>query len=1134
MRFRILGPLEVWDDDRLLVLGGPQQRALLALLLLDANRVVSADRLVGHLWGETPPSTARGLLQGCVAQLRRTLRTGQGASARQPLLTRSPGYLVDLRPGELDLDRFTELDRAARAAVGTGPAGWEEAASLWSEALALWRGPALDDVTLEACRTQAAALEERRLAVLEERIDADLRLGRCAGLVGELHTLVRAHPLRERLWAQLMLALYGADRQADALAAYQELRRTLVDQLGVEPGGSVRALQQAILTGADALTDYLHRRGSAVADDEGPGQRGPKRAGTSAHVRPIAADATPVATPPGPAQLPAATAAFTGRTRHLKRLDELLVAAEERAALGVISGTAGVGKTALAVQWAHQVRDRFGDGQLYADLRGFAAGSPTPPAETLAGFLHALGVPPRQVPADPPQAAALYRSLLAGRRVLVVLDNARNAEQVRPLLPGGPGCVALVTSRDRLGGLVVREGAQHLGLDVLEPGEARSLLARVLGQERVQADPRAAAELVQLCARLPLALRIAAAHLTIQHGRSIAAEVAELTAGNRLGALEVDGDEESAVRAAFDRSYATLSPDARRLFRLLGLVSTPDISAPAAAALADLTPAAAASLLDGLAGAHLLGYPAPGRYAFHDLLGLYAAERAAAEDAEADRERAAARLLHGYLVTADAADRLLNPDRIRLPMPVDDGAGQPPRRMAVFENHNEAQAWLDAERANLVAAVLHAATHGPRPVTWLLAHTLKGYFQLRMYTLDWQTVAERALAAATAEGDLAGQIASHLGLAARLERQADYPRAATHNTHALALARQAGWREAEAIALAELGILRRRAGDLKAATELFTQALDVARQTGWLPLIMARLAGLGNLYAEAGHLDRAADYYTQALPVVREIGSRGGEAVVLANLGECCVVLGRLDEALGHFTQALELNREIGHRGQAADNLRALATAHCDAGRPADALELAQAALSGSRETGDRRYEADALNVIGTAYQRLGTFDRAVVHHREALQLSREIGIRQHEVAALIGLAHSHQHLGQSDQATTYADQALSLARQDGFRLLEGPARTALATVKLVQGHVDDAVGQARKALDVHRDTGHRLGAARTLLVLGRALAHCGDLTAATAEWHRALDIFTEVGSPEAEQVRQALGSVRPVPRAPC
>src|SRR5882757_8979499 len=552
MRFAVLGPLEVSADGRGIALGGPQQRALLAVLLLNAGTVVSADRLVECLWGQRTPAAARSLLQGCVSALRRALQSG-AAPGRQPLVTRSPGYCLELQPGELDLDQFEELVTTANQLAADGSrTAWEQAAGLLGQALALWRGPVLDGVALDACQADMARLEERRLTVLQQRVDAELRAGHRGDLVGELESLVQTHPLRERFWAQLMIALRGADRQGDALAAYQRVRGILVDQLGVEPGAALQRLHSQILAGVDP--DEVQRPDSGATAESA--EKSPPR--------------------PVPAQLPPAVAAFTGRDEHLKDLDVLLSGDGSVAALAVISGAAGVGKTALVVHWAHRVRGHFGDGQLYVNLRGHASTPPMRPIEALARFLQALGIPAENVPVDLDQAAGLCRSLLSDKRMLVVLDNAHSAGQVRPLLPGSAGCVVLVTSRSRLAGMVARDGARPLTLDVLDHHEALTLLARVLGDERVQLEADQSEQLVERCGRLPLALRIAAANLLCQPDRRIADQVAAMVDAERLNALQIDDDEESAVRAAFALSYDALAEPSRLLFRRLGLAPGQD------------------------------------------------------------------------------------------------------------------------------------------------------------------------------------------------------------------------------------------------------------------------------------------------------------------------------------------------------------------------------------------------------------------------------------------------------------------------------------------------------------------------------------------------------------------------------
>jgi DNA-binding SARP family transcriptional activator/tetratricopeptide (TPR) repeat protein len=1083
MRFRILGPLEVWDGSRRVPVGGPQQRALLALLLLNANRVAPVDQLVAYLWGERPPATARGLLQGCVAQLRRALPAG---AVDRPLVTRPPGYLLRVEPGELDLDRFEELVAAAgKTAVAGSPSALEAAAAQLSEALELWRGPPLGDVELAACQARATVLEERRLGVLERRVDLDLRLGRQAGLVGELRAQVRAHPLRERLWAQLMLALYGTDRQAEALAVYRELRGTLVDELGIEPTATLRRLERAVLAGDDALASYLADRGEA---------------------RPPAPEpATPV--PVTPAQLPAAVTAFTGRDEHLGRLDELLEERGTAVPIVVVSGTAGVGKTALAVHWAHRARDRFDGGQLYVNLRGYAPAPPLRPVDVLAGFLPALGVPAEQVPADPEQAAALYRTRMADRRALVVLDNARDVDQVRPLLPGSPGCLVLVTSRDTLAGLVARDGARPLALDVLAPGEARALLDQVLGPARTAAEPAATAELARRCGLLPLALRIAAAHLTSNPRRTVADQVKALSGGDRLAELAVAGDDQSAVRAAFALSYAALTPAARRLFRLLGLVPGPDVTAPAATALAG---AGAAGLLERLAGAHLLGRSGVDRFAFHDLLRLYAIERAGAEETAADRAAALARLHDWYLATADAAARRLYPDKPRLPLP---------RLPAVpaFDDHAAAVRWLDAERPNLVAAVRQAGERGQRPVAWLLADVLRGYLWLRMDTVDWLALAETALAAASAAGSEPGRAAAYLSLADVHRCLGRYDQAIEHYSRAAELCERAGWSAGQAAVLGNLGNAYFWLGRLDEAAGHYRRALALARRDGLLPSQAVRLGNLGLVYWLLGRLQDAADQHQQALDLHRRLGDHANEAVDLANLGETWHGLGDLDRAIELATAALEIHHEVGDQRTEAETLTVLAAAHRDAGRHQQALELARTAVAQARDAGDLPFEASARNTLGSVHSCRSDHRQALDEHRHGLALAEQTGIYHPRLVALLGLAGAQLALGRPADAEAHARQALALAGPGGFRVVEGQAHAALAAVRLARGEPGAAAEHARTAADLHRRSGHRLGEARALVLLGHALG--GD----RAAWRRALALFTAAGAAEAEPTRALL-----------
>ena len=1090
MRYGILGPLEVHHDGRRLDVGGPQQRALLAALLINANRVVSIDRLIAYLWADCPPAAARSLVQGCVAQLRRVCRAADPSWRR--LLTRAPGYLLEVTRGELDLDRFEALVAEASDA---DPA---KAADVLAEALALWRGPALDGVAVEAARADAARLEEQRLAVVEQRLEAQLRLGRYPSLIVELESQVRAYPLRERLWAMLMLAQYGDDRQADALATYQRLRQTMVDELGIEPSPSLRRLQATILAGGDALAS--HRAPAESARPEPPRAAGPV-----------------------PAQLPPTVAGFTGRAEHLGALDELLSGQREATAVGVVSGSAGVGKTALAVHWGQRVARRFPDGQLYVNLQGYGPVRPTRPIDALAGFLQSLGVATEHVPLEPDRATAQYRSLVAGRRMLVVLDNARSADQVRPLLPGGSGCLVLVTSRDRLGGLIARDGARPVALQALPPADAVTLIARVLGLARTAAEAQATAELARLCGHLPLALRIAAANLACQPGRRIADEVAALSAGDRLNALEIDGDRQSAVRAAFDQSYFTLSPAERLLFRRLGLVPGPDFSTEAAAALcadaaarthsnaitvaptndaitapptsnamatahsntvtmaptsdADTTAHSDAVAVgpggDGVEGAlerltraNLIQPVGPGRYALHDLLRLYAAEQAVRDDDSGALRAATDRLYEWYQSGCEAAARALYPGKLRLRRP-DPGTA--------FAGPVAAAAWLDVERANLVAATLQAAGQGPHPAAWILADALRGYLWLRMYLVDWEPVAAAGLAAATAAGDLAGQAACHLSSADLNRCQGRYADAIRHYTEGATLAERAGWPEGQMAALGNLGTAYFWRGDLAIAAEHYQRGLDLARASGRPAAQAVRLGNLGLVYWLLGRFAEAADHQAQALALHRQLGARGNEGIDLANLGECQHALGELAVARAHLTAALAIHHEVGDRGAEAETRAVLAAVERDAGRLEVALDLAGAAVDLARSTGDRPITANALTVLASVHDGLGETATAAILYGEALESARATGTRHAELAALVGLA-------LTTRAGDHAEEAI--ARAGDFRVLRAHAHAALATLA---PDVEAARRHAREAFDIYRSSGYRLGIDRMAALLGQS-----------------------------------------------
>ncbi len=1075
MHFGVLGPVEVRSRGKLIDLGGPRQAALLAVLLLDSDGPVLVERIIDLLWADRPPRD-RSAVQVYVSRLRRTLR-GAGADRFGVAVATTPaGYLLRLGSAALDAQRFRELLSEAQARQPG-----EDAVPLLREALQLWRGPALAGLP-DPVRQLAAGLEEARLNALEDLMDLEIQAGRHTDVLDTLHDAVVRYPLRERLRAALMLGLYRAGRKAEALDAFASLAEHLADELGVDPAPAVRDLHVAILRDDPDLDAPPPARGGA----------GPVR----------------------PAQLPTVAAHFTGRDEHLLELDGLLAAGERGApAIGAIAGTAGVGKTALAIYWGHRVRHRFPDGQLYVNLRGFDPGPTVRPVEALAQFLRALGVPAQEVPVELDEAASRYRSLLADQRMLVVLDNARSPEQVRPLLPGSATSVVLVTSRDRLGGLVAEPGAHRLVLDALTPAEAVALIGRIVGEQRVRAEPAATAALAEMCAYLPLALRIATANLIDRPDRMIADYLAELTE-RRLSALAIDGDDQLAVRAAFDLSYQGLSEPQRRMFRVLGIAAGPDVTADAAAALAGVTPDRAAELLDQLAGAHLLDGPRtaaarsqPGdRYALHDLLRAYARDLPAPAGEPA---AATARLDDWYLHTTHAAATLLYPEKTRLPLPPGDAEVPPPR----FDDHTGALAWLDAERANLVATVQDAAEHGPRAVAWLLADALRGYFWLANHSVDWLTTGHAAVAAAAAAGDRRGQAAAERSLAMAHQRLLDYPRAIEHFTAALKVCAEGGLETEQTAVYGSLGSLYWELGDWPSAVENLTKALAINRRDGHLPGVAANLGNLGAVYWEQGRLEEANTHFTAALAVFRELGSPLGEALSASSVGSTTHARGYLGAALDYFHQALAIFGEVGYPHGEAAMLDSIAVVHADAGRYDEALEQAGAALVLARKSGDRRPECGALKTLGVVYARCGDAPRGIEHLEQSLGLAREIGYRYLEAEALTALTGAHRQAGRPDVARRQAGEALELTRRAGFGLLEGCALTALAEVCLDVGDLAGAQEVAQQALAVHGKTGHRLGEARSLRVLATTVARTRGELAARGYAQQAAALFDEIGA---------------------
>ena len=894
----MLGPVDVALDGGPRPVSGSRRKAVLAALALHDGQVVSTDRLVDVVWGESAPATVVNSLQAHISYLRGVL------GSKEAIVTRPPGYLLNLGGDGTDARAAERLLRQGRQAAD--PA---QGARDLRGALALWRGRPLADVTGSAwLEEQSQRLDLLAGEIRRALLGARLAVGEHAELLPGLEQLATEDPLDEQVHSQLMLTLYRCGRQADALAVFHRLRAALAEQLGIDPSPALRELETAILRqdqtlGAPTLPVTVPLSSPAVAmsaDSPAP-------------------QASPVV--PVPAQLPPALAAFAGRKAELASLDALLPHAAEAGpgtvVISAVSGTAGVGKTTLAVQWAHRIAGRFPEGQLYVNLRGFSPeGTPVDPAEAMRGFLVALGAPVARIPPDLAGQTALYRSLLKGKRVLVVLDNARDAAQARPLLPGSPGCLVIVTSRDQLIGLVAVEGAVPLTLDLPSTAEAHDLLERRLGEVQLASDPDAADEIIQRCARLPLALAIVAARAAARPSfrlADLAAELREATAV--LDPLK--GDELAIdVRAVFSWSYHGLPAEAARLFRLVGLQAGPDIAIAAAASLAAIPPQQARPLLAELARAHLLTEYAPGRYGFHDLLRAYAAELAHTHDSRGARHAAVGRLLDYYLHAAHHAAMLTEPyyDPLAL-APAEPGVVRDQLTTAA-----DARDWFDAEHGALLAAVELAAGAGFGARAWQLVWSLSDFLLRGGLWHEQARICEAGLEAARCADDITGQAHCLHRLAVGYTRSGHVHDAGPLLEHALQLFETMGDKFGQAYVHGMLGVLAHRQQDAGAALGHFVRTLDLYRAADHPGQAMA-LNDIGYTHALLGNYPQALACCEQALAVIRELGASNWENAVWDSLGYIHHQLGDHHRAITCYQRSLDHSRELADRWNEASTL---------------------------------------------------------------------------------------------------------------------------------------------------------------------------------------------------------------------
>jgi DNA-binding SARP family transcriptional activator/tetratricopeptide (TPR) repeat protein len=927
-RLAVFGPVTAWRDGARISLGPSRQRAVLGLLALTPNVPVPRKAIIDALWGDGVPATAPHLVQVYVSRLRRLLDPGR-------LLTSAgTSYQLVAADGQLDLMVFETCTSGAMRAHTAGELG--AACDAYARALGTSRAEPLADVEILHAHPAVVALRQRRSDVVVRYAEAAMAAGRHEEVLPWLRELAAEQPLNERVHATLMLALAGSGQQAAALALFDDLRRRLDDQLGVRPGTDLADAQQRVLR-----QDISPGPGSGLP---GSGHQGAGSAGTA---------------PLAPRQLPAAVPNFAGRAAELATLTKALEddAAEGRVRIVTITGVAGVGKTTLMVQWAHQVARCFPDGQLYVNLRGFdPSATPVAAADALRAFLIALSVPAQMIPAATDERAGLFRSLLAGRRMLVALDNARDPAQVRPLLPGSAGCMVVVTSRTWLAGLVAAEGACQLSLDVFSDAEAAELLAGRLGRQRTTAEPDALAELIALCAGLPVALVIVAARAIIQQHLSLGRLAAELRASqNRLDALTT-GDLVTDVRSVFSWSYRSLSAPAARLFRLAGLHPGPSLSAQAAASLAGLPLSATRQALRELVSARLIDEHASGRFALHELLREYAAERAESTDAQARRRAAMHRMLDHYLLTALAAGTLLEPEQSWV-APARSVRGV---TLGRFAGRREAADWFETEHLALMAAITLAADLGfelhacqlavaltsvlDQSACWgdlaassaialaaaqraghraAEAHAQRGlggaFARLGRYR-DAYVHLQRCLEQFTELNDIGGQARANLNLACLLHLMDDSERALSHAHRARELFEFLQQKEGLAGSLNTVGWLKARLGDAERGLAYCQQGLALAEETGNRVIAAATWDSLGCVRHLLGQHETAVSCYQRAAAMYAELGSPWYRAEVLINLGNTYQAAGDRQAASELWQEALQVYEQAHHPG--AERLR--------------------------------------------------------------------------------------------------------------------------------------------------------------------------------------------------------------------
>jgi DNA-binding SARP family transcriptional activator/tetratricopeptide (TPR) repeat protein len=933
VEFRVLGPVQALVAGRPADVGERKQRLVLAMLALEVNKVVPVSRLADVLWGGSPPQSARRIIQAHISRLRTALDGAGTAGDGTALVRRGSGYLLAADPARVDAHRFRVLVEDAKLLTDDS-----SKVQVLRDALGLWHGPALADAAPDDVRQLlCGGLEEMRLMALENLLEAKLRLGQHMEIIDELTDLTAQHRYRPRLTQLLMLAFHRAGRTADALSTFHVLRDRLQGEMGLDPPGELIELHVAILRDDPALSP------------------GPAR-----H------------TPPSPAQLPGDIGDFVGRAADLTTLNSLVLrrSCQDDASPPVIAitGGAGVGKTALAVHWAHLAAAEFPDGQLYVNLQGYSATAPVTPLDALTALLHGIGVPADRIPPDEPRAAAMYRSEMSTRHMIVVLDNARSSAQVRTLLPGRSRSVTLITSRAGLTGLTAREGAARISLLPLSAGEALTLLASMIGADRVRHELAAAADLAGQCTHLPLALRIAAARLVAAPNTSIGDYARELAEEDGFAALQIDDDESASVWAAFDHSYLALDPSVRRAFRMLGVLGSGNLPVPAIAAMNGAAPGQTRHALSRLADAHLVERHPGARFGLHDLLRRYASVKGKAEDTAVDRQIALKRLIRWYLSGADRAVRLYSPFPVRRLPPVPAQADDPQ-----FTGTDDAVAWLETELPHLAAAVAQAAAEGDGEALLLvtrLARQLQPFLFRRGHLSVHYQISRAALAAAIRAHNVSGEawaclmldVASRpLGPQGRLGGMTSWA------DRALSIARTAGDSELLAVCLSSAADSWQVRGDLSRSEETLHEEMMLRAGLGDRYGVAFCRLNLADVYREQGRHQEARASYAESMRALREIGDRYGEALVLHGVGSLQAREERFAEAATSLGEAVDILRRIANRSALAVMLADLGRMYRLRGAREEAASCLHEGLRLCRDLGLRHLEAEYLKELSIA-----------------------------------------------------------------------------------------------------------------------------------------------------------------------